>query len=87
VDRDRDAFTIVPDTDFVLLLVYINLDVVHLGIPLKVVSGVNDNLVEDLVQTWHILDFTVLHFLFLIAVDPQILLLPVNTTDVSVRSE
>ena len=45
VDRDRDAFAVVPDRYHVLTHVDVYLDHRHLGIPLKVVGSIDEDFI------------------------------------------
>jgi len=87
VDLHRDTLAIIPNLDHIALWVDGDLDHVLSLVILVVVCRVYQNLIEDLVETWHIRDSLEDNFLSLLIVDPQLLLEHLDTANVSVRSE
>lgn len=61
MNLDWNTATIVPDTDLPRLPVDGDSDFIHVGVVLLVVGRIDDDFVEDFVQTGDVGDFTVLH--------------------------
>lgn len=85
VDLDGYAIAVVEDGDGVLLRVDGDLEGIHGGISLLVVCGVDEDLVEDLVEARDV-GHGALHHL-VILVDPQRLRVLLDGPHVGVRSE
>lgn len=75
VDLNRQPFAIVPHLDPLLLRVDLDLDAVHALVALQIVRSIHKDLVEDLVQGWHVADAAVLHLLLLSIPDPKLIVL------------
>eukprot|EP00965_Chrysotila_dentata_P212758 6187237-Pleurochrysis_carterae.AAC.1 len=73
VDRHGHAFAIIEDRDAPLRLVDFHANLTHRGIALLVVSSVDQDLVECLVQAWHISQLALLHSSLLRIEDPHVL--------------
>jgi hypothetical protein len=56
MNLDRDPCTIVPNTNIALLPIHFNINLVHLVIPLVVITGIDQNLIENLVKPRDIVD-------------------------------
>lgn len=61
MNLNRNTATIVPDTDLSGLPVDGDSDLIHIGVVLLVVRRIDDDFVEDFVQTRDVGDFTILH--------------------------
>ena len=84
---NRDALAVVQDRDQVLLGVYLHLYQIHSLVPLKVIRGVHEYLVEDLVESRDVLDHSLTEFRARPVVDPKHLPIVLYTSNVSVRSK
>ncbi|KAH0237798.1 hypothetical protein KCV03_g219, partial [Aureobasidium melanogenum] len=76
--------TIVAHRDLALLAIDPDLDFVHVLVALLVVGGVDQNFVENLVQTGYVADLTALDGFVLGVVDPHLLLQAFDGADVCV---
>lgn len=85
MDLDGDAIAVVVDGYGVLLSIYGDLEGVHGGVALLVVSGIDEDLVEDFVQAGDVGDGAVDHLVVL--VDPKHLCVLLHGADVGVGTE
>jgi len=85
VDLDGYAIAVVEDGDGVLLGVNGDLEGIHGGIPLLVVGGVDEDLVEDLVEARDVGDRALHHLVVL--VDPERLRVLLDGPHIGVGSE
>lgn len=85
VNLDRNTIAIVVDADRVLLDIDCDLEGIHGGIPLLVVGGVDEDLVEDLVEARDVGDGAVDHLVVL--KNPEGLGVLLDGSDVGVGTE
>jgi len=98
---DRDAFSIVPDGDFVLIWQYFNFDLSHGLVSLEIVRSINKNLIlksnhlflkfnvltKYFVEAGDVVDFPKLQLLRFRIKNPQTLILNFDAADVGVGTE
>lgn len=85
MDLDGDPVAVVVDGDAAALDVDLDLERIHPGVPLLVVGGVDEDLVEDLVEAWDVGDRAVHHGAAL--VDPERLGVLLHRADVGVGAQ
>ena len=66
VDLHGDTVTVVEDRYEILLHVDCDLNGVHGRVPLLVIRGVDEDLIEDLVEAWDVGDGSVHHLVVLV---------------------
>ena len=86
MDLDWDASPVVPNTDFALLAVDGDFDLIHILIILLIICGVDKDLVEYFVESGDVTDFAKLHTLLLTVEDPHLPLGPLGRSNIGVWS-
>mmetsp|Transcript_120270 Transcript_120270/g.345773 ORF Transcript_120270/g.345773 Transcript_120270/m.345773 type:complete len:369 (+) Transcript_120270:2876-3982(+) len=84
VDLDREALTVIPDLDPLLLPVNVDFDAIHIFVALQVVSRVNKDFVEDLIEGRNVLNVAIFHLPGLCIPYPQLVVLLLNGSDIRV---
>mmetsp|Transcript_128761 Transcript_128761/g.400613 ORF Transcript_128761/g.400613 Transcript_128761/m.400613 type:complete len:291 (-) Transcript_128761:36-908(-) len=84
---DRKALAVVPHLYPLLLGVDFHLDGGHVLVPLQVVGGVHEDLVEDLVEGRDVADLAGLHGLVVRIPHPELVILLLNGADIRVGPE
>lgn len=87
VHLNRYTLAVVPDPNHILLRLDVDFELRHRWISLKVVGGIDQNLVKYFVETRTVTDIFVGHFLRGAIEDPKSLSLHVDAADVSVWSK
>lgn len=84
MDLNWNSASVVVYADFPLLTIYCNLDGIHVFVPLLVVGGINEDLIEDLVQPGYKIDFSHFHTVHFGVVYPHWILTTFDRADVSI---
>jgi hypothetical protein len=84
MDLNRDTLSVVLDRDFARLSVYCDPNFAHVLIVLLVVCGVDQDLVENLVETGHVRYVAELHAFVRGIVDPHLVCLSLDRANVCV---
>lgn len=84
---DGDSFTIVLDSNVAFFLVDLDVELVHFFIALVVVGGVDEDFVEDFVESGGVGDFFACESGLGFFEDPLLLLAGFDGADVGVRTE
>jgi hypothetical protein len=87
VDLNRDPFSIVFDTNQAFFLVDHNFQSIHVFVALEIISSIDHDLIEDLIECWAILDLLMDKCFFIIRKNVSCLLSHFYTSNICIWTE